>query len=113
MAAVVTVTPASGVAKMSVVRVDVTGLASNDAAAYDSTPDPSVALGGLTEPEIRYYIKGTLDGQDTLRSHEFSPSQDGNHSWNSIVLPAAGTWTFAVCKSADDSVQDDITFVAS
>lgn len=113
MAVVVSVTPTSGVARMSVLRVNVTGLASNDTTAYDSTPDPSVALGGLTEPELRYYFKAVLAGSETLRSHTFSPSQDGKHEWNSVVIPAAGTWTITVNKVADDSAVGTTSFVAS
>lgn len=106
MTVAVSVTPSSGVARSTVCRVDVTGLANVDTAAYSADADPS-------EPEIRYYFQATAAGQTTLTSHQFSPSQDGKHTWYTVVLPAAGTWTFAVKKVSDNSSSGTTTFVAS
>jgi hypothetical protein len=103
--AAITVTPASGRARMSVLRIDVTGLADTDFSSYDAGTNPA-------EPEIRYYIEATLGGTRYLKSHEFTPSQAGAHSWNSIVVPEAGTWTFNVATVAGAS-QATVEFVAS
>jgi len=104
--AAITVTPTSGRAKMSVLRIDVTGLDDTDFNTYDAAHVPA-------EHEIRYYIEATLDGTRYLKSHEFTPSQAGKHTWNSIVVPATGTWTFGICDVADDSTKATTEFVAS
>lgn len=104
MAAAVTCTPSAPISKVSLCHIAATGVASNDVAGYTLTPTPTQALGGLTEAEIRYYFKAHKTGQDSLKSHVFSSSQDGKAVWDSIVFPASGTWTLDLCKNSDDSV---------
>lgn len=98
MSAALTLTPASGsiVSTKSIVRVDVTGAASNDTTGYDTTKYP-------TEPEIRYYIQAVASGQPTLKSYAFAPAPGGTHSLNSLVFPGAATWTVTLNKVSDDS----------
>jgi len=81
--AALAVTPASGsiTAAATVVRVDVTG----------------------GNPDARQRVKAECTGAETLVSHEFSPSSDGNHSWFSIMFPVAGSWTLTLYDTSDDS----------
>lgn len=102
----ITVTPASGRAKISVLRIDVTGLADTAFDQYNPAARPS-------EPPVTYYIEATKGGTRYLKSHTFTPAQDGTHSWNSIVLPSTGTWAFAVATVSGDVTQGSVEFVAS
>ena len=104
--AAVSVTPTSGTAKMSVVRIDVSGLADTAFDQYNPAARPA-------EPPIVYYIEGTKGGTRYLKSHTFTPSADGDHTWNSVVLPETGTWTFAVATVSGDVTQASTTYVAS
>lgn len=103
MVAAVTPTPASGSITHldTVVHVAVTGTASNDTSSWAA---PTTALDFPTEPAIVYYLKFSKTGQDSLKSHLFSPGADGTAQWDGIIIPAAGTWTLDLCDSADDSV---------
>lgn len=76
------------VERLTFAHIDVTGAEDNTAAGA----------------ERRYYLKATLAGQDPLRSHVFSPSQDGKHTWDDVMFPAAGSWTLAMHDVLDDSV---------
>jgi hypothetical protein len=106
MTVAVAVTPASGRAKVSVLRIDVTGLADTAFDQYNPAAHPA-------EPQVTYYIEATKDGTRYLKSHVFTPAQDGTHTWNSIVLPSTGTWVFAVATVSGDVTQGSTTFVAS
>lgn len=110
--AAITVTPASGRAKMSVLRVDVTAIPVTDTASYD-LDNLKLYPPQTVEDVYTYYIEALLDGTRYLKSHVFTPSEDGKHTWNSIVLPAAGTWTFNINKVVDDTTTATTTFVAS
>lgn len=78
----------SVVNKLTFCHVQMTGLDDNTAAGV----------------ERRYYVVCTKSGQDPLRSHVFSPSYDGKHEWDSLMFPAAGTWTMQVRDVSNDSV---------
>lgn len=52
-----------------------------------------------TDAEITYYLSAECTGQDTAKSPVFS----GNYSWLGWIAPAAGSWTFHLRKTADDS----------
>ena len=95
----VAVSPASGSITHlnTAVRVTCAAVASNDAAAYDNTIYP-------TEPQISYYFKFALSGQDDLVSPIFSTNSAGIAEWNSVIIPAAGTWTLTANDASDDSV---------
>ena len=84
MSVALAVTPASGsiTAKSTVVRIDVTG----------------------GNPDVTARLKLTASGQTTLISpSDFRPSSDGNHTWFSVMFPAAGSWTATLYKSSDDT----------
>ena len=104
--AAVSVTPTSGTGKMTVVRVDVTGLPDTDFGTYNPANHPA-------EPVWVYYITGSKSGTVYLKSHTFTPAQDGTHSWNSVVLPSSGTWVFTVASTSGDATWASTTFVAS
>ena len=97
--AAVTTTPASGsITHLStVVSVTCSAVANNDTTAYSSTIYP-------TEPEIEYYFKFSLAGEDDLKSHLFSTNSLSVAQWDGVILPAAGTWTLDICDASDDSV---------
>lgn len=96
--AAVAVTPASGSITHlnTVVRVTCSAVSNNDATAYSTAIYP-------TEPQITYYFKFSLTGEDDLVSPVFSTNVDGIAAWDNVLLPAAGTWTLGVYKTADDS----------
>ena len=104
--AAVSVTPTSGTGKMTVVRVDVSGLADTAFDQYNPAARPA-------EPAMLYYIEGTKGGVRYLKSHVFTPSQTGDHTWNSVVLPSSGSWVFAVATVSGDVTQASTTFTAS
>jgi hypothetical protein len=106
MAAAVSVTPTSGTGEMTVVRVDFTGLADTAFDQYNPAAVPA-------EPPITYYGLVSKSGTAILKSHTFTPSQDGKHSWFDIVLPSAGTYAFSVATTSGDQTQASTTFVAS
>lgn len=89
MAAAITARSATGtvVHKLTFAHLDVTGADDNEA---DGT-------------ERRYYLVASLAGQDSLRSHVFSPSFDGKHTWDDVMFPAAGEWTVDLKDVSDDS----------
>lgn len=101
--ATLAITPASGsiTAVKSVCRVDVTNAADN------RPPDDT---GG----EFRYRLKAYgVAGVDDLVSHEFNASYGGAHQWNSLVFPAAGTYTLDLVDTSDDSVEATLEVVVS
>lgn len=58
--------------------------------------------------EKRYYILvDAPGGVDDARSHVFSPSSDGKHTWDDYIFPAAGTYTLRLRDQLDDA--DDAT----
>lgn len=83
MSAALAVTPASGsiTAAKDFVRIDLTG--------GDET--------------VRQRIKAEATGEETLVSHEFQPSNSGDHTWFNVMFPAAGTWTLTLYATEDDS----------
>jgi hypothetical protein len=97
--AAVTITPASGsiTAAMTVCKINATSTDANDASAYNASAVP-------TEPELRYYFEASKSGTDSLVSHVFAPSADGDHEWDSVIFPEAGAWTLDLKDASDDSV---------
>ena len=94
MAAALSITPASGsiTAKQTVCRIDVTG---------------------ATET-ITQRIKITKTGEDDLVGpSDFNPSNDGTHSWFSIMFPSAGSWTATLYKVSDDSTLATLAITVS
>lgn len=100
MAEAIACSPASPVNSVDACEISASGLAANDAAAYDTNLYP-------TEPQLVYYFKASATGEDDLISPRFSPaadtSADVDAEWHTVVFPAAGTWTVGVYADADDS----------
>ncbi len=92
VAAALAITQASGdiTAVVSACRINVTGADSNR---------PPNDTGG----EFTYRIRARLAGEDDLISHAFAPSADGNHQWDNVIFPVAGTWTVTLRDTSDDS----------
>jgi hypothetical protein len=97
--AALAITPASGAidATKTACRVDVTAADQNDDTGFNPANYPA-------SPEFRYYILADAPaGTDDLRSHVFAVSDDGKHSWNNVIFPAAGSWTLRLRDASDDS----------
>lgn len=99
MVVALVLTPTSGniVSKKTAVNVQVTGATANTTTGYNSSNYPS-------SPEVRYYIKASLAGQNDLKSYQFAVDSSGTHLYQDLIFPAAGTWTVTVNKASDDSV---------
>lgn len=99
MVVALVLTPTSGniVSKKTAVNVQVTGAAANTSTGYNTSNYPA-------SPEVRYYIKAALTGQNDLKSYQFAVDSSGTHTFYDLVFPAAGTWTVTVNKVSDDSV---------
>jgi hypothetical protein len=71
----ITIVPASGSvhAKISACRVHCTGVNDNDPTTYDADNVP-------TEDPIPFRFVATKAGVDSLVSHEFNVSADGEHT---------------------------------
>lgn len=97
--AAVTITPASGsiTAAVTVCKINATATDDNDATAYNINATP-------TMPELRYYFELSKSGTNSLISHRFAPSADGDHEWDSVIFPSAGAWTLDLKKASDNSV---------
>jgi hypothetical protein len=93
-------------AKVTACHFTVSGLPTNDAAEYDENEIP-------TEPAVAYYFQASLAGQEDLKSHVFTPSADGDHEWDGVIFPAAGTWTLEVLDVSDDSTADSTSVVVA
>jgi hypothetical protein len=91
--------PASGsvTAKVSAVKVTVAGLDQNDDTAYDALLYPA-------SPELTYYVKFSLGGNEMGRSYVFSTDENGSHVFNNYVFSEAGTWTVTL-HNADTNAQ--------
>lgn len=91
MAAALSVRSATGtvVEKLTFAHVQVTGADDNTAAGA----------------ERRYYIlaEAPAGAHDNLRSHVFSPSQDGKHTWDNVLFPVDGSWTLRLRDVSNDS----------
>ena len=108
----VAVTPASGSIThlVTAVRVTCADVANNDASSYVA---PTTGAGYPAEPQISYYFKFALSGQDSLISPIFSTNSAGIAEWDSVILPAAGSWTLTANKAADDTVAATATVVVA
>jgi hypothetical protein len=104
--AAVAAAPTSGVHLSTAFDVSCSVVANNDAASFDSTKYPS-------EPEIDYYFKFALSGQDDIKSPIFSTNAAQLAEWHGVILPASGTWTLTINKSVDDSVTATASVVVS
>lgn len=98
-AAAVAISPASGsITHLSTAcNVSCTSVANNTTTGYDATKYPS-------EPQVTYYFKLAATGQQTLKSPVFSTNPNGAAEWDSVIIPAAATWTLTVNATSDDSV---------
>jgi hypothetical protein len=106
MAAAVAASPTGGASLSTAFEVSCSGVANNDATSFDSTKYPS-------EPQIGYYFKFALSGQNDIKSPLFSTNAGQTAEWHEVILPAAGSWTLTINKSVDDSVVATATVVAS
>lgn len=84
------------VERQTAVHVSSTELPSNTDTGYDPDNYPA-------SPEVTYYFRAVLAGQDELRSQVFAPN-DGHGEWHGLVFPADGSWDVDVCLVEDDSV---------
>lgn len=108
MVAAIVVSPASGsiISKKTAVNVSVTGAASNTATGYDSAKYPA-------SPQVAYYFKAALAGQDSLKSYPLAVDSAGAHTFPSVIFPAAGSWTVTINRVSDDGVAATDTVVVS
>lgn len=108
MSSAIVVTPASGSIThvLTVVNITATGAAENTAVGYDATAYP-------TEPALNRYFKCVLAGQPTLKSPVFNTNAAGVAEWNSVLFPAAGSWTVTLNFASDDSVEATATVVVA
>lgn len=83
MSAALSITPASGsiTAKNTICRIDVTD----------------------ADESITQRLKIEKTGETTLVGpSDFNPSDDGKHTWFSVMFPSAGTWTAVLYESDDE-----------
>src|SRR5512135_881639 len=106
MAVTVTATPTSGYDVTSTFRVDVTGLDDTDASSFNANNTPRETI-------YTYYILFSEDGTIKGKSHLFTPSQDGKHTWNNVTIPDAGTYVFSVVRDSDDATVGSTSVVVS
>lgn len=123
--ATVTVTPASPVATVDFVRVDVVDADQTTSTGYSGTEVatmPGTPVQYPASPEVRYYL--TFDLNNTTekgRSYVFSTSATGvdvngnpvagAHSFYNYVFPEAGSYRVNLRLESDDSVDSyaDVT----
>lgn len=90
MAAAMSARSATGtvVQKLTFAHIQVTGADDNNA----------------NGTERRYYILAEAPTAiNNLRSHVFSPSFDGKHTWDNVLFPEAGSWTLRLRDVSNDS----------
>ena len=109
MVAAIAIEPVSGdvISPVSACRVSVSGADSHDATTYNATPDPQDppwAHAPRTMDVIPYRLIASLSGTDSLVSHEFVVSADGDHVWDNVIFPVDGAWTVDLVDQRDDSV---------
>jgi hypothetical protein len=98
--ATITIVPASGsvIATVSACRITASSADDNDAATFDADAVPSM------DP-IPYRLVASQTGTDSLVSHEFTVSADGDHVWDNVIFPTDGTWDVDLIDQRDDSVE--------
>lgn len=98
MTVAIAITPASGsvIAKVSACRINVTGANDNDPTTYDVAAIP-------TEDPIPFRLVAVKSGIDSLVSHEFNVSADGEHTWDDVIFPIDGTWSLRLVDQRTDS----------
>jgi|ERR1041385_3641090 hypothetical protein len=98
MAAGIAISPTSGhiTAKLTACNITCVDEPSNDSGAFSASTYP-------TEPEIVYRFRLRKSGSDDLLSNPFSTNPSGTAEWNSVIFPAAGTWTLTLRDTSDDS----------
>jgi hypothetical protein len=104
--AAVAANPTSGTHLSTVFDVSCSAIAANDTRAWDAALYPS-------EPQITYYFKFSLSGQDSLKSPVFSTNSEALAEWHGVILPAAGSWTLGVYGAADDGTIATATVVVA
>ena len=82
------------VATMTAVAVQATGL------TVQETQTSQHIIDGVLAAAIRYYLTGERVGSDDLVSPRF---EGAAYTWDNLVIPTAGSWTFHVRKDSDDS----------
>lgn len=95
----VAVAPTSGniIHTTTAVNVSVSAAASNTLTGYNASNYPA-------SPEVRYYFKAALAGQNDLKSYQFAVDSAGAHTWYDVIFPAAGSWTVTINRVSDDGV---------
>lgn len=104
----ITIVPASGsvTAGLSVCRVSVAGAEDTDISTYSTENLPR-------ESDFRYRLVASADGEQDLVSPEFTASADGDWVWNSVIFPAAGSWTIDLIDQSDDSTTATLAVTVS
>lgn len=75
-------------------NITVTSQAANTATGYNTSNYPA-------SPAIVARFRARLAGQTDLFSEYFSTNADQTHVWESVIFPAAGTWTVTLRDSSD------------
>lgn len=105
MAAVVP-SDSTPVAKTQVINIAATGADDNTLTGYDPDEYPS-------SPAVNYYFSIEKSGADSLVSEVFTTNSDGTHTWPSVIIPSAGSWTAHLRKASDDSSVASAAITAS
>ena len=85
---------ANPVATVTGLHVEATGLTINE------TQTSQHIIDGVYADPITYYLSAEHATEDDLISPRF---QGADFTWDDLVLPASGSWTFYVRKDSDDS----------
>ena len=64
----------------------------------DMTGLDRYTVSGDTATQNVYYVLGDAPSGDDIKSHEFTPSEDGKHTWNDVIFPVDGSWTLRLYK---------------
>lgn len=88
-------------AKVTAVNVLVTQTPDAETAA--DAEDGILDLGPAVSAVAYYLVADGPAGQPQLRSQVFSPSASGRSTWNSLIFPAAGSWTLRLRNVATDA----------
>lgn len=92
-------------ATIDAVRVDITGVSTNDGAS-DTDEYP-------VQAELRAYLAFFLAGDELGRSYVFTVGQDGTHEFNNYIFPEAGSWTMSLRRVDTDAVLKDQAITVS
>lgn len=98
MSVAIAAVPTSGTAVITAFRIEVTGAEDTDISTYDEEDTPA-------EAAFVYYIEMSESSVVKGTSHRFTvDSENGNHVWDNVIVPDAGTYTFTLRKEGGASV---------